>query len=526
MTTATDIESASLYTPSPVDRFAATRAGRSIIERVPLLAVLFLQVILSYRLHNSAFEDESLYLYAGHREIGSLLHHVPTYDDYATYFSGAPFLYPVVGAAVDGMFGLEGARALSLVCMLGATSLVWSTSRALYGRHAAACAAALFAVAAPTIFLGRLATYDAPALLLLAVSFWLVVRTARRPAPLVLLAVPPAALAVGTKYVALLYVPVLALVAILAGRFGGEARGRGWWSALLRGSLFTGGLAALLYGWLRLLGPGFEHGIAVTTTHRPAGGDALSLVALRSAEYGAGVLALAAAGVLVDLARARRTGASRAARLARVLLSGALAATALIAPLYQMHLHTLTSLHKHVGFGLLFAAPIAGVALAAVLRAGARDPRRLGLALLACLVLTAAALGQSTALFRQWPDATAMVGAVRTQIRPVTGRYLAEESEVPRYYTRDLTEPYQWYGTYVFDYTTHDGRHLSGVAAYRQAIADEYFDVVVLRYGPTAELDLQIDAQLKAQRGYTLIAVLQADDSYGVGAYYVWRAER
>ena len=39
-------------------------------------------------------------------------------------------------------------------------------------------------------------------------------------------------------------------------------------------------------------------------------------------------------------------------------------------------------------------------------------------------------------------------GTPLTQIRPVTGRYLAEESEVPRYYTADLTEPYQWYGTY------------------------------------------------------------------------------
>ncbi|MBC3844316.1 hypothetical protein GXW82_41645 [Streptacidiphilus sp. 4-A2] len=40
-----------------------------------------------------------------------------------------------------------------------------------------------------------------------------------------------------------------------------------------------------------------------------------------------------------------------------VLLSG----TALLAPLYQVHLATETSLQKHVGFGLFFAAPMAGV---------------------------------------------------------------------------------------------------------------------------------------------------------------------
>ena len=60
----------------------------------------------------------------------------------------------------------------------------------------------------------------------------------------------------------------------------------------------------------------------------------------------------------------------------------------------------------------------------------------------------------------------------------------------------------------------------------RQAIADGYFDVIVLRYGPTAALDTQIDGQLKAQRGYALVAKIRADDSYGVGTYYIWRADR
>jgi hypothetical protein len=349
----------------------------------------------------------------------------------------------------------------------------------------------------------------------------------------VLPAAPVAALAVGTKYAALLFVPTIAAAAVLAGRFGGasgdragRAGPRTWVNALSRGLLFTLGLTALLSGWLELLGPRFRQGIATTTTHRAAGGDALSLIALRSAEYGAGVFVLAAAGVAVDLARARRIGLAGSSLAARGLLSSMLAATALLAPLYQTHLHTLTSLHKHVGFGLVFAAPVAGVALATLLRAGARDPRRLGVALLACLGLTAAALNQSSTAFDQWPDANAMVAAVRTQIRPVTGRYLAEESEVPRYYTADLAQPYQWYGTYFFDYTDHGGHRLSGVPAYRQAIADQYFDLVILRYGPTAPLDLQIDAQLKAQHGYTLIAVVPADDSYGVGRYYIWRADR
>jgi 4-amino-4-deoxy-L-arabinose transferase-like glycosyltransferase len=509
--------------PSPRLPFT-TRLATWFVEHAALFAVLVLQIVMSYRLQNSAFQDEALYLYAGHREIAELLHHTPTYDNYATYFSGAPFLYPVVGAAVDGVFGLAGARMLSLAFMMAATCLVWSTTRILYGRYAAACAAALFAVAAPTLFLDRLATYDAPALFLLAVAFRTVVRTARSNPLAVLLAVPPTVLAVGTKYASLLYVPTLVIVAILVGRFRGKTHTRRWLNALGRGVLFAGAVAGLLYGWLEWLGPAFRAGISSTTTSRAAGTDSLPSIAQHAAEYGAGVFALAVAGAAVDLVRTRRSGAGRGALAAAVALSGTLTATALLAPAYQMHLHTLTSLQKHVGFGLLFAAPVGGVFLAALLRVGSRDPRRLGLALVVFLSLMAAALSQSSTLYRQWPGTTALIEAVRTQVRPVTGRYLAEEDEVPRYYTRDLTEPYQWFGTYTFTYTDKQGKTLTGVPAYQAAIADRYFQLIILRYGPTASLDLQIDPPLKAQKGYTLIDVIPADSSYGTGDYYIWRA--
>ena len=95
-----------------------------------------------WRLQNTAFQDESLYLYAGHREIAQLLHHTPTYDNYASYFSGAPFLYPVLGAAADHLAGLAGARALSLLFMLATTAMLHGLSRRLFGRPAALLAAA------------------------------------------------------------------------------------------------------------------------------------------------------------------------------------------------------------------------------------------------------------------------------------------------------------------------------------------------------------------------------------------------
>jgi 4-amino-4-deoxy-L-arabinose transferase-like glycosyltransferase len=517
--------------PSPLQRFMAHRFGRWLIGRLPLLAVLGLQIALAIRLHNTAFEDEALYLYAGHHEIAWLLHHTPTYDNYATYFSGAPFLYPVLGAAADGLFGLEGARALSLVFMLGATCCVWGVTRRLYGRPAAACAAALFAVAAPTLFLSRLATYDPMSLFLLAFSLWIVVATARRMAPWVLLAVPPAVLAVGTKYAGLLFVPTIILVAVFVGRYGGrtkgtgEARRRGWTAAITRGLLFTVSFGGLVYGWLRLLGSTYITGITSTTTNRASGGDSIGYILKLAAELGLGVAVLGFLGVWADARLARRNGDSRAAVVTRVLLSSTLACTALLAPVYQVHLHTATSLQKHVGFGLLFASPVAGVALAALLRVGARDPRRLFAGLMVCLALTWGAIVQSTQLYDGWPNSSQMVADLKTQVRPITDRILAEEDEVPRYYLSDLTEPYQWYSTFSFTYTTKQGKTLTGVPAYEQAIADQYFGLIVLRFGPTAALDNTIDGPLMAQKGYTLIAKIPDSDEYGTGYYYIWRSD-
>jgi hypothetical protein len=525
------VDPATYVGPSPWERFMAHRVGRWLLGRLPLLAVLALQIALALRLHNTAFEDEALYLYAGHHEIAWLLHHTPTFDNYSTYFSGAPFLYPVLGAAADGLFGLEGARALSLVFMLGATCCVWGVTRRLYGRPAAACAAALFAVAAPTLFLSRLATYDPMSLFLLAFSLWIVVRTARGMGPLVLLAVPPAVLAVGTKYAGLLFVPTIALVAVFAGRYGGrikatgEARQRGWIASISRGLLFVVAFAGLVYGWLKLLGPTYATGITSTTTNRASGGDSISHILTLAAQLGAGVAILAFIGVWVDARLARANGETRAAVLSRVLLSLALAGTALLAPAYQIHLHTATSLQKHVGFGLLFASPVAGVALAALLRVGARDPRRLFAGLLACLVLTWAAIVQSTQLYDGWPNSSQMVSDLKTQVRPITDRILAEEDEVPRYYLSNLTEPYQWYSTFSFTYTTKQGQVLNGVPAYEQAIADQYFALIVLRFGPTAGLDNTIDGPLMAQKGYTLIAKVPDSDEYGTGYYYIWRSD-
>ncbi len=495
-------------------RWAAVRT------RVPLFCLLALQAALSWRLGNTAFQDESLYLYAGHRELGLFQHHTPTFDNYSAYFSGAPFLYPVLGALADNLAGLGGARALSLLFMLATTGLLHALTCRLFGRPAALLAAAVFAVTGPTLFLSHLATYDAMALFLLALASWAAVRTASLPALTAALVGPPLVLAALTKYAALLYAPTVIALAVLA-----AVPERGRWRSLVRGLLVVVAAAGCGYGLVRLAGQAFVVGLKSTTTARQAGTDATGLLVRSSVEYGGAVFLVAIIGaVLLVRAHSARTGEHGGGRPGRLALGLLLTGTALLAPAYQIHLHTLTSLHKHVGYGLFFAAPMAGYALSRLLGSRLHDPRRLGMALAACLVIAGLGIQQSAELFRQWPNASGLVQVLRTQVRPTTGRYLVEESEVTRYYLRDLVQPYQWSGTYYFEYTNKKGQHFVGVPAYQAAIADRYFDLVVLRYGPTAALDRQIDADLTAGHGYQLIAKVQADSSYGTSTWFVWRS--
>ena len=141
--------------------------------------MLIVQAALSLRLiwSNTAFQDEALYLRAGHLEWAEWLHQAPI-PDFPSYFSGAPVLYPPLGALADSIAGLAAARVLSLCFMLGVTSLLWAAAARLYGRRAALLATALFATLAGTQFLGAFATFDAMALFLLALAAWLGVRSA------------------------------------------------------------------------------------------------------------------------------------------------------------------------------------------------------------------------------------------------------------------------------------------------------------------------------------------------------------
>jgi hypothetical protein len=501
----------------PVGRLrrAARKIGPS---RGVLLGILTLQGLLSLRDNNTAFEDEALYLYAGHLELAHLVNGAPLPQDFSSYFSGSPVLYPVVGAVADQIGGLAGARLLSMFCMLLTTTLLYMTTKRLFDERVAVCSAALFSLLESTLFLGHFATYDAPALCLLATATWTVVRSARSTWPYFLLAAIPAVLAVGTKYAALLFVPtIVVLSAIVAFKHHGR-----W--ALLRPVLLLGLIGSMIAGLLKLAGSAYVQGVDATTTERAQGTTTISTLLRESAEWGGVVFGVAVVGALIYVARPDpepgRGLVSSLDRFGRVCLALLLLGTALLAPADQMHLHTDVSFQKHIGFGLLFAAPLAGYAMVRVV---GEHFRRVQLAIGVWVAVLALGMGQSHMLFGVWPNSAQLISAMR-QFQKPGANYLVEVDEVPIYYLKGDpdAEPQQFTSTFVMNYTDKQGQFLTGIPAYEAAVKDGYFQIIVYTNNVTPAVDSALSSTLAADASYRLAVAIPERTSYGAQTYYVW----
>jgi hypothetical protein len=479
---------------------------RTWLSRAVLASILLMQMLLTLRMNNSAFEDEALYLYVGHLEIAHWLHGAALQGDYPSYFSGAPVLYPVLGAAADSIGGLVAARAVSLVEMLLATTLVYGMTRRLFNERVALCAGIVFAASEPTLFLGNLATYDATALLLLTVSAWLVVRTTDFGWPAYLLAAPLMLLAVATKYATLLFIPsviVLAGLAVAPRRGGKAAFGR----PIALAALF----AALCAGLIYVAGPDYMTGFKFTTLTRFQGTSSTSSLLWDCAQWVGVPLLLALIGAVAYTKKpatdAKGQIASAGSSLQRALLGAVLGGTILLAPLEQIRIHTETSLFKHVGFGLVIAAPIVGVGLDRVI---GDHFRRIQIGIAVWGVALAVGMTTANNQFNGWPNSALFVSAMAHYLRP-DARYLVEVDEVPIYYLRNYpdAQPSQFTSTYYIGYFDNtQGKLLTGNDGYIAAIKAGYFQVVAYNYSTTPATDGVIARALAQSPLYRLANVI------------------
>jgi hypothetical protein len=490
---------------------------RTWISRACLLAILAMQAALSLRLQNTAFEDEALYLYVGHLEIAHWLHGASLQGDYPSYFSGAPILYPVLGAFADSIGGLAAARAVSLIEMLATTALLYGVTRRLINERVALCAAIVFAVATPTIFLGHFATYDASALFLLALATWIVVRTASFRWPVYLLAAPVVALAVATKYASLLWVPS---VIVMAGLAAWPSRGR---RALIPPAALTAAIAGLLAGAVTLAGPDYLRGIDFSTLQRSTSTSttgSLIMDCLRwiGVPFGLAVLGAVCYTVRPYTERGEKIAAA-GSRLRRATLGIVLAGSALLAPAEQIRIHTFVSLQKHVGFGLFFAAPLAGVGLA---RLVGDHFRRAQIGILVWTTALVLGLTQAIGLYNDgWVNSSSFIADLTHYLRP-GAHYLIEVDEVPIYYLRDHADaqPDQFTSTYNIGYVNAQGQYLTGNAGYIAAIKADYFRIVSYNFQTTSAVDQVLARTLENNPAYQLVAAIP--NSTGSITQYIW----
>ena len=508
--------SAAQAAPAGAGPYVPTRR-RTLVSRLVLLGILCLQALLSLRLNNTAFKDEALYLYAGHMELVHLLHGTVLPGRYAAYFPGSPILYPLVAGGFSELGGLSAARALSLVEMLAVTALLYSLSRRLFNERSALCAALMFSVTESTIILGHYATFDASSLFLLAAAAWILVRTAGSRWPLFLLAAPLAALAVGVEYSSVLFLPTLMLLPALAG-----------WPALryrvLLYSLGFGAVtSALLAVALKLGGAAYRTAISVTTTNRVPGTAPARTILLHGAEWGGVLVALALFGTIAYTWNARTEPDEDVAlpggRVRRALLGLVLTVTALLVPAYQVYLHANASFLEHIGFGLFFAAPMAGLGVARGLGDHFRRPHFPVAVWSLALVL---GMIQSTQFFQEWPVSTRFVSAFATYLQP-SARYLVEVPQVPVYYLNDRSDaqPSQFSSTAGISFTVKK-KVETGPEALTAAVRAGYFQVIAFDDTVTPGNDATLTNALQASKAYYLAQTISVRGRSGQVVYQLW----
>jgi 4-amino-4-deoxy-L-arabinose transferase-like glycosyltransferase len=529
---------AEAYVPAtaPADKVPAShRSAWTVRARVPgnwpLLAILAVQTILSLRLigADTAFQDEALYLWAGHLEWARVLHGSPI-PQFPSYFSGAPVIYPPIAALADSVGGLAAARGLSLVFMLAATTLLWDTTDRLFGRRAAFFAAALFAVLGPTLHLGAFATYDAMALFLLALATWLVVRAGERQDATGWMIGAGAALALAnaTAYSSALFDPVVLLIALVTAipRPGGK-------QAAARAVTVLAIAAVILTPGLLLGGSRYWHGIMVTTLQRASGNDSpLTVISHFWSWTGIIVVAALCGAVIGWVSQPERS---------RAWLLTLLAVAALLVPAEQASLFTTASLNKHGAMGAWFAAIAAGYAVDTLIATSPAGTMRVvtgGACVVALCAPVALGASQSRMFATSWPDSSAFVAILRPLADNSTGRMLVEDPSIAEYYLASGSQWQRWSSTRNIVLpsgaptggpSTKAGVVGAGNAGtFAMYIRIGYFSLIALNFADTTSLDESIVADIRRNRHYHAIQVVP----YGVGPvgpapgkYVIWQYE-
>jgi hypothetical protein len=484
------------------------------------VVVLLIQSALSLRLvwTNTAFSDEALYLWSGHLEWSHWLYgtQIPAFPG---YFSGSPLVYPPVAAYADTIAGLAGARILSLFFMLITTTLLHGVTRRIFDRRAAFYASALFIGLGSAQFLSAFATYDAMALMLLALATWLGVRATgcrhRCQVTLLLSSAGMLAVANAAKYASALFDPVVIATIVL---FGWHTRGRNAGTRI--GVILCSALFSILITAVELGGGVYWKGISSTTLSRAKGTWPIFGILYVSVGWVGVVMLLAVIGAIVVFVTSRDWPMR--------LLGLALSAAPFLAPAEQARIHVFTSLFKHVGYGAWFGAIIAGYALASFRRtvpAVKANRAEAVSVMLAVLAIMPGILLATDHFVAAWPNSAAYTTDLKPWVASAHGQMLMDDASIPEYYSPGLVRWEDVIDNVYFAYTdpVTKKRFLQPPAAYADAIRHRYFALIALVYGNAPNVyDPGIVRDIERYGGYKLVVDLPYRVAKNRGAFMVW----
>jgi len=480
----------------------------------PLILILACQAGLALRLaySDTAFNDEALYLWAGHLVWASWLHGQPL-PGFAYYFSGDPLLYPPIGAVADSLGGLVAARIMSLAFMLGATTLLWATAARMYGRPAAFFAAALWALLGPTLHVSALATFDAMSMLMMALAVYCASRLASAGSSSGWAVIAGISLGIANlaAYSSLIFDPIVVLFFVVAA--SGELDFRSECSRLFEMVICGGAVifAAIGVG-------GYLSGATETVFNRASGVTTSDSVIQQTWSWISVVVVIAGLSVLFCVfVRAQRR---QLAQMIVLLVAG------VIVPIEQARIHTATSLDKHVDMGAWFAAIAAGFLLG---RAGSEfrsaNLRKCAIAVGIIVVAIAGVINASQApSLYNWANVAQFVRALRPLALRSNGPLLVEDPSPARYYLGSTIRWQRWSSTFsVMLPDMHNVRGVSEVATagqpklYVELVNRSFFDVVALDFH-SGDLDRQIINAMTHSRNYRFVTQVP----YGAGRYVIW----
>jgi hypothetical protein len=472
-----------------------------LLARLPIWLILALQAVLTWRLSDIANDDESLYIDAGHDVLSHALagSHIAAYG---SYLSGAPAGYPVPAAILDSLGGLDLVRLFSLACLLTCTLCVWRSSQYLFGRKAGLFAALGFAVSGSVLFVGKLATYDAPCLALIALAMALAVtRNSVVTAPVIgaLLA-----LAATTKYAGAVFVPVVLAICLLS---DGADTVRAYVRPVTRTAVTALTAVGVLLTGYHLWGASIRQGLQFTTTGRKALDYQPTAVLVRSVVDDIGLFLVLAVVGLVLLAGRRSW---KKFLLGLVCLGGGL-----LLPLSQVRIHEFTSLDKHTAFSALFLSLPAGVALAAAFT-------RRGITIVAAAAVLWLVLIDGLWRSEQqysWPSSLTRT-LTALEATPVPGTYVSIDGDALRYYSTQ--DPRLSWRPSSFAYSLFEQRASVAVAAVR---SHRFAGLVYHSGGVTAPVQRSqaaVATYLAHDPYYQLVAQFRVGP-YGTSEWYVWQ---